>query len=110
MDRNLVDANLVVRDVREVVVSRSQGDVTRFGSGFAVVIESRNRGVKWLEGTGLIDGQGIGPVDERDCWDWDWDDRGQLCTGGAGGASMMDGRLTMRARTGSAMVRTEWTI
>src|SRR5712672_3756110 len=73
LDRNLVDTNLIMRDVREVVVSGSQGDVTRFGSGFAVVIESRDQGVIWLGGTGLID--------EWDSWDRDWDDRGQLCTG-----------------------------
>src|SRR5712671_3771927 len=72
-DRNLMDANLIIRDVREVVVSGSQGDMTRFGSGFAVVIESRDRGVIWLGGTGLID--------EQDSWDQDQDDRGQLCTG-----------------------------
>src|SRR5712672_2458004 len=64
LDGNLVDTNLIIRDVREVVASGSQGDVTRFGSGFAVVIESRDRGVNWLGGTGLIDGQGTGPVDE----------------------------------------------
>src|SRR5712671_1561340 len=73
LDGNVVDANLIIRDVWEVVASGSQGDVTRFGSGFAVVIESRDRGGIWLGGTGLID--------ERNSWDWDWDDRGQLCTG-----------------------------
>src|SRR5712671_5057627 len=60
LDRDLMDANLIIRDVWEVVASRSQGDVTRFGSGFVVVIESRDRGVIWLGGTGLID--------ERDSW------------------------------------------
>ena len=45
LDRDLVDADLVIRDVREVVASGSPGDVTRFGSGFAVTIESRYRGV-----------------------------------------------------------------
>src|SRR5712675_2252524 len=73
LDGDLVDANLIIWDVQEVVASRSQGDVTRFGSGFAVVIESRDRGVIWLGGTGLID--------EQDSWDRDRDDRGQLCTG-----------------------------
>ena len=68
LDRNLVDANLIIWDVWEVVMSGSQGDVTRFGSGFAVVIESRDQGVIWLGGTGLID--------EWDSWDRDWDDRG----------------------------------
>src|SRR5712671_6645954 len=73
LDGNVVDANLIIRDVREVVASGSQGDVTRFRSGFAVVIESRDRGVIWLGGIGLID--------EWDSWDRDWDDRGQMCTG-----------------------------
>src|SRR5712675_2929064 len=73
LDGNLMDANLIIRNVQEVVASGSQGDVTRFGSGFAVVIESRDRGVRWLRGTGLID--------EWDSWDRDRDDRGQLCTG-----------------------------
>src|SRR5882762_1675693 len=92
LDRDLMDANLVVRDVREVVASGSPGDVTRFGSGFVVAVESRYRGVDWLGG--------IGSIDERDGGDRDWDNRGQLCTGGAGGASMMSGRLTLGARTG----------
>src|SRR5712672_488084 len=73
LDGNVVDANLIIRDVWEVVASRSQGDVTRFGSGFVVVIELRDRGVIWLGGTGLID--------ERNSWNRDRDDRGQLCTG-----------------------------
>ena len=73
LDGNLMDANLIIRDVREVVASGSQGDVMRFGSGFTVVIESRDRGVIWLGGTGLID--------ERNSWNRDRDDRGQLCTG-----------------------------
>src|SRR5712672_1953325 len=73
LDGNLMDANLIIWDMREVVVSGSQGDMTRFRSGFAVVIKSRDRGVIWLGGTGLID--------ERDSWDRDRDDRGQLCTG-----------------------------
>src|SRR5712672_19186 len=73
LDRNVMDANLIIQDVQEVVTSGSQGDVTRFGSGFAVVIELRDRGVIWLGGTGLID--------ERDSWNRDRDDRGQLCTG-----------------------------
>src|SRR5712675_1079293 len=102
LDGNLMDANLIRRDVREVVVSGSQGDMTRCGSGFVVAIGMRDRGVKWLGGSELID--------ERDSGDRDRYDRGQLCTGRVGGASTMDGRLTMRARTGSAMVRTEWTI
>ena len=102
LDRDLVDADLVIQDVREVVASGSPGDVTRFGSRFAVAVESRYRGVDWLGGIGLID--------ERDGGDRDWDDRGQLCTGGAGGASTMSGRLTLGARTGAAMARTEWTI
>src|SRR5712672_2203087 len=63
LDGNVVDANLIIWDVREVVASGSQGDVMRFGSGFTVVIESRDQGVIWLRGTGLID--------ERDSWDWD---------------------------------------
>src|SRR5712672_569276 len=63
LDGNLMDANLIIRDVREVVVSGSQGDVTRFGSGFAVVIESRDRGVIWLGGTGLIDERDSGDRD-----------------------------------------------
>src|SRR5712671_2784863 len=63
----------VTRDVREVVASGSQGDVTRCGSGFAVAIGLRDRGVIWLGGTGLID--------ERDSGDRDRADRGQLCTG-----------------------------
>src|SRR5882762_10154920 len=102
LDRDLVDANLVIRDVREVVASRSPGDVTQFRSRFTVAVESRYRGINWLGGIGLID--------ERDGGDWDWDDRGQLCMGGAGGASTMSGRLTLGARTGAAMARTEWTI
>ena len=102
LDRDLVDANLVVRNVREVVASGSPGDVTRFGSGFTVAVELRDRGENWLGGIGLIE--------ERDSGDRDWDDRGQLCTGGAGGASTMSGRLTLGARTGTAMARTEWTI
>jgi hypothetical protein len=102
LDRDLVDVDLVIRDVREVVASRSPGDVTRFGSGFTVVVESRYRGVNWLGGIGLID--------ERDSWDRDWDDRGQLCTGGAGGASTMSRRLALGARMGTAMTRTEWMI
>src|SRR5712675_434231 len=73
LDGNVVDANLIIWDVWEVVASGSQGDVMRFGSGFAVVIESRDRGVIWLGGTGLID--------EQDSWNRDRDDRGQLCTG-----------------------------
>src|SRR5712672_2942766 len=55
LDGNLMDANLIIWDVREVVASGSQGDVTRFGSGFTVVIGLRDRGVIWLRGTGLID-------------------------------------------------------
>jgi hypothetical protein len=102
LDRDLVDANLVIRDVREVVASRGPGDVTRFGSGFMVAVESRYRGVNWLRGIGLID--------KRDSGDRDWDDRGQLCTGGAGRASTMSGRLALGARAGAAMARTEWTI
>ena len=102
LDRDLVDVNLVIRDVREVVASGSPGDTMRFGSGFTVVVESRDRGVNWLGGIGLID--------EWDSGDRDWDDRGQLCTGGAGGASTMSGRLALGARTGAAMTRTEWTI
>jgi len=74
----------------------------RFRSRFTVAVESRYRGINWLGGIGLID--------ERDGGDWDWDDRGQLCTGGAGGASTVSGRLALGARTGSAMARTEWTI
>src|SRR5712672_4093905 len=66
LDGNVMDANLIIRDVREVVASGSQGDVTRFRSGFTVVIESRDRGVIWLGGTGLID--------ERDSGDRDRDD------------------------------------
>src|SRR5712671_2270219 len=73
LDGNLMDANLIRRDVREVVVSGSQGDVTRCGSGFAIAIGMRDRGVIWLRGTGLID--------EQDSGDRDRDDRGQLCTG-----------------------------
>src|SRR5712672_3601624 len=73
LDGNVMDTNLIIRDVREVVASGSQGDMTRFGSRLAVVIESRDRGVIWLGGTGLID--------ERDSWNRDRDDRGQLCTG-----------------------------
>ena len=73
LDGNLMDANLIIRDVWEVVASGSHGDVTRFGSGLTVVIDLRDRGVIWLGGTGLID--------ERDSGDRDWDDRGQLCTG-----------------------------
>ena len=102
LDRDLVDVDLVIRDVWEVVASGSPGDVTRFGSRFTVAVESRYRGVNWLGGIGLID--------ERDGGDRDWDDRGQLCTGGAGGASTMSGRLALGARTGAAMTRTEWTI
>ena len=102
LDRDLVDADLVIRDVREVVVSGSPGDVTGFGSRFTVAVETRYRGVNWLRGIGLID--------KRDGGDRDWDDRGQLCTGGAGGASTMSGRLTLGARTGAAITRTEWTI
>src|SRR5712672_1745947 len=71
LDGNLMDANLIRRDVREVVASGSQGDVTRCGSGFAIGV--RDRGVIWLGWTELID--------ERDSGDRDWDDRGQLCTG-----------------------------
>ena len=71
LDGNLMDANLIRRDVREVVASGSQGDVTRCGSGFAIGV--RDRGVIWLGGTELID--------ERDSGDRDRDDRGQLCTG-----------------------------
>ena len=48
LDRDLVDADLVVRDVREVVASGSPGDVTRFWGGFAVTVEARDRGVNWL--------------------------------------------------------------
>src|SRR5882762_1941210 len=95
LDRDLVDVDLVVRDVREVVASGSPGDVTGFGSRFAVAVKSRYRGVDWLGGIGLID--------KRDGGNRDWDDRGQLCTGGAGGASTMSGRLALGARTGSAM-------
>src|SRR5882762_7545728 len=95
LDRDLVDTNLVVRNVWEVVTSGSPGDVTRFGSGFTVAVESRYRGVNWLGGIGLID--------KRDSGDRDWDDRGQLCTGGAGGASTMSGRLTLGVRAGAAM-------
>src|SRR5712671_4402622 len=71
LDRDLMDANLIRRDVREVVASGSQGDVTRCGSGFAIGV--RDRGVIWLGGTELIDERGSG--------DRDRDDRGQLCTG-----------------------------
>jgi hypothetical protein len=48
LDRDLVDADLVVRDVQEVVASGSSGDVTRFGSRFAVAVEMRDQGVNWL--------------------------------------------------------------
>jgi hypothetical protein len=41
LDRDLVDIDLVIRDVREVVTSGSPGDVTRFGSGFTVAVETR---------------------------------------------------------------------
>src|SRR5882762_8045418 len=102
LDRDLVDVDLVIRDVQEVVASGSPGDVTRLGSGFTVAVELRYRGVNWLGGIGLID--------KRDSGDWDWDDRGQLCTGGAGGASTMSGRLALGARMGSAMARMKWTI
>jgi len=102
LDRDLVDANLVIQDVREVVASGSPGDVTRFRSGFTVAVEPRYRGVSWLRGIGLID--------KQDSGDWDWDDRGQLCMGGAGGASTMNGGLALGARAGTAMARTEWTI
>jgi hypothetical protein len=102
LDQDLVDVDLVIRDVREVVTSRSPGDVTRFRSGFTVAVEMRYRGVSWLRGIGL--------VDERKSGDWDWDNRGQLCMGGAGEASTMNRRLALGARTRSAMVRTEWTI
>jgi hypothetical protein len=102
LDWDLVDANLVIRDVREVVASGSPGDMMRFGSRFAVAVESRYRGINWLGGIGLID--------KRDSGDRDWDDRGQLCMGGAGGASTMSRRLALGARAGAAMARTEWMI
>src|SRR5712671_1637161 len=73
LDGNLMDANLIRWDVREVVASGSQGDVTRCGSGFVVAIGMRDQGVIWLGGSELID--------ERDSGDRDRDDRGQLCTG-----------------------------
>jgi hypothetical protein len=50
LDRDLVDVDLVIRDVWEVVVSGSPGDVTRFGNRFTVAVESRYRGVNWFGG------------------------------------------------------------
>jgi hypothetical protein len=41
LDWDLVDTDLVIWDMREVVASRSLGDVTRFGSGLTVAVELR---------------------------------------------------------------------
>src|SRR5712672_3514638 len=65
LDGNLMDANLIRRDVREVVASGSQGDVTRCGSGFMVAIGMRDRGVIWLGGSELIDERDSGDRDRR---------------------------------------------